>query len=96
MPLYIRLVKFTEKGITSIHDIGKRRDEAKKRFDAEGAKVLVSYVTLGSYDLVTIFEAPDNAAAIKLGAWIASNGNVCSETLVAIPAEEFERMAESL
>ncbi|MGD0329827.1 MAG: GYD domain-containing protein [Nitrososphaeria archaeon] len=58
----------------------------------EGIKYLGFYYTLGRYDYVAIFEAPDEKAAMK--AAMRSGGIGPSETLVAVPAEEARKLVE--
>jgi len=51
------------------------------------------YVTLGRYDLVTILEATNENAILKLQATFAGpGGRTISETLSAVTADEFEKI----
>ena len=52
----------------------------------EGIKVLSFYWTLGKYDTVFTFEAPDEKAAMKMN--IMASEFVSTQTMVAIPREE--------
>jgi uncharacterized protein with GYD domain len=53
-------------------------------------KVLSFYWTLGRYDTVTIFEAPDEKTMLKM---LTKVGDfVATETLVAIPREEAAKL----
>ena len=58
----------------------------------EGVKSHGLFWTLGRYDAVGIFEAPNEKAAMKHS--IRMGDNVSTETLVAIPAEEARKLAE--
>jgi len=58
----------------------------------EGVKNHGIYWTLGRYDAVGIFEAPNEKVAMKHS--IRMGDNVSSETLVAIPVEEARKLAE--
>lgn len=51
-----------------------------------GIKILGFYWTLGRYDTVMIFEAPNEKEAMKLS--IDASDIVTTETMVAIPREE--------
>ena len=55
-----------------------------------GLKPFGMYVTLGRYDSVVLFEAPDEKAAIKAG--LAVSEIIETETLVAIPREELVKL----
>jgi len=58
----------------------------------EGVKNHGIYWTLGRYDAVAIFEAPNEKAAMKHS--IRMGDNISTETLVAVPAEEARKLAE--
>ena len=63
-----------------------------QRATEEGVKFLNIYYTLGRYDVVVIFEAPDEKIAMKLA---ISIGDIEStETLVAVPREEAMKLVE--
>jgi uncharacterized protein with GYD domain len=57
-----------------------------------GCKVKDLYWTLGHFDIVSIVEAPDAAAATALSLAVGSLGNVRTETLTAFSPEEFGRI----
>jgi len=59
--------------------------ELAKKF---GATVREFYWTMGKYDLVVIFEAPDDAAMTALSLTIASAGNVRTQTMRAFSRDE--------
>jgi len=63
-----------------------KANKIAERMSKEGIKLISHYWTLGRYDDVVTFEAPDEKAAMKL-AFIISDF-VKSETLVAIPRSE--------
>ncbi len=57
-----------------------------ERANNEGVKFLNIYYTLGRYDVVAIFEAPDEKTVMRMA---MSLGDIEStETLVAVPREE--------
>ena len=63
-----------------------------QRATEEGVKFLNIYYTLGRYDIVVIFEAPDEKIAMKMA---ISIGDIEStETLVAVPREEVMKLVE--
>lgn len=88
MGTYIVLANFTDQGIRNVKDTTKRADavrEAAKKFGVEATQF---FWTLGSYDVVAIFEAPDDAAVTALGLAIGSAGNVRTQTLRAFSKDE--------
>ena len=53
-----------------------------------GVTVKDLYWTLGQYDVIAVFEAPDDEAAISLSLSVSSRGNVRSQTLRAFSFDE--------
>jgi uncharacterized protein with GYD domain len=89
MPLFIRLASLTDKGSKQVRDLTDMLSGVKKTLEAQGARIVQAYVTLGRYDLVAVIEAPDAKTAAKASALIAEQGNFKAETLMAIPVQEF-------
>jgi uncharacterized protein with GYD domain len=88
MGTYIVLGNFTEQGIRNIKDTTKRADALKEMAKKVGATVKETYWTLGQYDIVAIFDAPDEAAITALGLSIGVGGNVRTQTLRAFTSAE--------
>jgi len=88
MATYIVLVNYTEQGIRSVKDTTKRADAVRELAKKFGATVREFYWTMGKYDLVVIFEAPDDAAMTALSLTIASAGNVRTQTMRAFSRDE--------
>ena len=88
MATYILLGNFTDQGIRNVKDTTKRtaavRDMAKKA----GATAKEFYWTLGQYDVVAIFEAPDDATMTSLALSIGTLGNVRTKILRAFTTDE--------
>src|SRR3990172_5466802 len=92
MATYVLLLNFTDQGIRNVKDTTKRAEAFKRIADKAGAKVKEVYWTLGQYDGVLIFEAPEEATATALGLSLGSLGNVRTQTLRAFSAEEIGRV----
>jgi uncharacterized protein with GYD domain len=88
MATYILLGNFTEKGILNVKDTPKRAEAVKELAKKVGVAVKELYWTLGQYDVVAIFDAPDEASATALGLSIGVAGNVRTQTLRAFTAAE--------
>jgi uncharacterized protein with GYD domain len=66
--------------------------KAMEKWSEEGVKFLNIYYTLGSYDVVAIFDAPDEKTAMR---GLMRLGDIeDTETLVAIPREEATKLIE--
>ena len=96
MPHFIRLVKFTEKGLTEPILFKSRAAEFREGARKQGIKIIAEYATLGRYDLVSILEAPDLKSVMKLSVSQALKGRTRVETLTAVPADEFQSIVEEL
>jgi uncharacterized protein with GYD domain len=92
MPTYIVLGSFTDQGIRNVKKTTKRakgvRDAAKKL----GASVKSQYWTLGAYDVVTVVDAPDDESIAALLFSIGSLGNVRTQSLKALEADQVEQI----
>ena len=96
MPTYIVLGKFTDQGIRGIKEGPQRRQRAQERAERLGGKMLSSYNTQGQYDLVLTVEFPDDVSATAFLLETGMQGNVRTETLRALSAEEMEQVRAKL
>ncbi len=79
--IFIALIKFKKKA-REVVEYGKKVMENLP----EGVKIIDTYWSLGRYDAVWIYEAPNEKVAIQLG--IDAGDAMKTETLVAISREE--------
>src|SRR5215468_10651798 len=63
MPTYIILANWTDQGAQKVKDSPRRLETAKKALFDMGGEFKAVYMTLGEYDLVGVYEAPDDAVA---------------------------------
>jgi uncharacterized protein with GYD domain len=91
-PTYISLVKFTEKGIQNAKQTTQRVAAWAAKVQSMGVTIKQMYWTLGEYDQVCIFEAPDDETAASV--LLAANmlGNIRSQTMRAFTAPEMEKI----
>jgi len=92
MPTYVTLVKLTSEGLKSIGDLGRRFEEGLKIAGQMGIKTIGAYGLLGPYDMMFIYEAPDEKVAARMPLSFASGGGSQTETWTAIPMEEFVKL----
>ena len=88
MATYIVLTNFTDQGVKSAKDTVKRADGVRKLAKSYGITAKEFYWTLGTYDVVAIFEAPDDATMTALALAIGASGNVRSQTMRAFNKDE--------
>jgi uncharacterized protein with GYD domain len=84
------LGSFTEQGLRNITDSPKRAAAVSDMAKKAGALLKDTYWTLGQYDFVAIFEAPDDVTMTALGASIGKLGNVRTQTLRAFTGTELK------
>jgi uncharacterized protein with GYD domain len=87
---YVVLVNWTDQGIAGFKDTTERVDHEAEIRNLAGVDLKEIYWTQGPYDLVAIFDSPDDEsmAAAMLG--IAANGNSRTTTLRAFDGDEYK------
>ena len=88
MPTYVALAKWTDQGRQKIASIADRIDEVRQQGEQMGVKTIGHYVTMGRFDQVAVFEAPDDETVAKGALLIAGRGNATTGTLRAFTMDE--------
>jgi uncharacterized protein with GYD domain len=96
MPTYISLIRWTEKGISSVKDAPARIDDAKRMFQAAGAEMKAFYLVLGQYDMVVVSEARDDETVATLALKSGAMGYISTETLRGVTEGEYRKIVGSL
>ncbi len=91
MATYVLLTKVSPAGVKTLQANPRRIKEVNKEIEAQGARVIAQYATLGRYDFVNIVEAKDAEAIARLSVSLGARGTLSIETLPAIPVESFIR-----
>jgi uncharacterized protein with GYD domain len=80
MATYITTIQFTEQGIKGVRDTCERAAAFKAAAKKMGVNVTAMYWTLGAFDGVILFEAPDEPTAAAALLHLGSLGNVRTQT----------------
>lgn len=88
MPTYVSLVSWTDQGIKNYRDTVARAESFREMVRQAGGQVRELLWTLGEYDIVTVIEAPDDEAAMALLLQTAAPGNIRTQTMRAMSADE--------
>ena len=96
MATYISLIQFTDQGIRNVKDTVKRGEAAIAEAEKMGMKITVEFWTMGAYDVVVLFDAPDDATMSAFALKVGSMGNVKSQTLRAFRKQEMEGILAKL
>lgn len=92
MATYVTLANFTQKGLQDVKGTVTRAEAFKAAAEKAGAVVREFLWTLGSYDMVCIVEAPDDAAMSSLMLNGLKLGNVSGQTLRAFSSAEMAQI----
>jgi uncharacterized protein with GYD domain len=96
VPHYVTLMRWTSQGIAGLPAWRERVEEGERIIQAAGGNLVGVYVTLGRYDVVEIFEAPDDAVAIEILMKLQRFGAEHTETLRAFTRDEAEDIIRRL
>jgi uncharacterized protein with GYD domain len=96
MPTYVMLANWTDQGMQTIGDSPKRVDAAKKIMEEMGGQFRSVYMMMGAYDLLMIYDAPDDAVAARFTLMLGKLGNVRTTSLKAFPEEAFRQIVNSI
>jgi uncharacterized protein with GYD domain len=61
-----------------------------------GGEFRAFFLTMGSYDIVGIYEAPDDAIAARFALQLGALGNLRTQTLKAFPEAAYREIINSL
>ena len=85
MPSYVLLAHWTDQGVRTISDL-----------EEMGGHFRQILMTMGEYDIVATYEAPDDAVAARFSLMLGKSGNVRITSLKAFPEEAFRQIVQSL
>ncbi|MBU6485183.1 MAG: GYD domain-containing protein [Betaproteobacteria bacterium] len=92
MATFIVLASFTDQGIRSVKETTKRADAAREQAKKMGITMKSIHWTIGSYDLVIEFDAPDDATMAAFAMATGTAGNIRTQTLRAFSKDEVTGM----
>ena len=96
MAKYIVLINWTDQGVKNVKDSANRFDAARELAKKLGCTIGDIFLTIGPYDLVVMFEAPDDETAARFNLTLASGGNVRTTTMKALPEDSYRKIVGSL
>jgi uncharacterized protein with GYD domain len=96
MPAYIMLANWTDRGARNVTDSPRRLDEAKAALEEMDGEFKAFFMTMGDYDIVAVYEAPDDAVAARFTLQVGMLGNIRTRTLKAFPEAAYREIIASL
>jgi len=96
MALYISLIRWTSQGRAGLPAWRDRVEDGEREITEAGGRLVGVWVTLGRYDVVEIFEAPDDETAFEIVSRLQHHGAEQTETLRAFTRDEAEEIIKRL
>ena len=93
---YITLMRWTSQGIAGLPAWRERVEEGERIIEDAGGTLVGVYVTLGRYDVVEIFEAPNDEIAVEILLKLQRFGAEHTETLRAFTRDDAEEIIRRL
>lgn len=98
MATFILLSKISLRSPGEIRSLAAmdREFDRKLREECPQVRRIASYALLGEYDFLHIFEAPDAKTAAHVALLANVFGHCTTQTLTAIPFDEFKEIVEKI
>ena len=96
MPHYVSLMRWTSQGRIGLPAWRDRVEEGEREIEEAGGRLVGVWVTLGRYDVVEVFEAPNDETAFEIVSRLQRHGAEQTETLRAFTREEAEEIIHRL
>jgi len=96
MPAYVSLINWTEQGARTAKETVNRAKAAEQSLQAVGGRKIGIWWTLGQYDIVFIFEAPDDETATRFLISSGMGGSIRTNTMRCFSEEEISRIVQGM
>ena len=90
------LANWTDQGVRHVTDSPKRLDAAMAMLEEMGGRFASFFMTMGAYDVVAVYEAPDDAVAARFSLQLGQLGNLRTQTLKAFPEAAYREIIATL
>src|SRR5204862_7260358 len=90
MAMFTSLIRATAQRVRNVKERVKAGDAAMAEAVKMGIKIIEEFWTMGAYDIVALFEAPDGETTSDFLLKNGALGNAKSQTLRAFRKEEME------
>jgi len=89
-------MRWTTAGRAGLPAWRDRVEDGERLIEEAGGQLVGVWVTLGRYDVVEVFEAPDDAVALEIVTKLGAAGAEETETLRAFTRDEAEAIIRKL
>jgi uncharacterized protein with GYD domain len=91
---YVSLFKYNEKGMSNMKSLPDQIAQAKQVYQKLGVRLIGVWLTMGEYDGVAIFDAPDDHAMAAVLLTMGGQGIGSSETMRAFSEDEIGQIVK--
>ena len=92
MATFVSLVHWTDKGVADFKNSTQRAAGVAELARKHGGQLVHLYWTLGDYDLIGIFDMPDDASITAMALEVGAVGGVRTTTMRAFNEDEFKQI----
>lgn len=96
MATYIMLLTWTDQGVRHVKDSPDRLAAARELCRQHGAEMTAFYMTMGAYDLVAVFDAPNDETFAKIALSLGKGGNVRTVSMKAFDEAQYRDIIAAL
>jgi len=96
MTTYVMLANWTDAGMREVKNSSKRLDAAKKMLKEMGGEYKAFFLTMGDFDIVAIYEAPDDAVSARFIMELGQLGFLRTRTMKAFPEAAYRELVATL
>ena len=96
MKTFLLFSILSPQGVQTLAAVPERLFEVNREVEAIGGRVVKQWALLGSYDFLSVVEAPDEETILRLTTQLGARGSARFETLVALTADELIAMLEEV
>jgi len=93
---YILLGSYTDEGLANLKDMPEIIAKHRKHCEAAGIRLIGTWCTMGQFDFVSVYDAPDDLSMAERILDIARGGLVRTQTMRALSEEEFAQVVGAL
>ena len=90
MPTYVTLFNYSAAGFKALSE--ERHQEQVRLIESQGGRVIGAYGLMGEWDVLFITEFPDEKSAMRTLLTICQSGMGTTQTMTALPLEEFVQL----
>lgn len=95
MPTYLMLTTLSPQGLQTLQATPERLIEVNRELESGGVRVVQQWALLGPYDMLSVVEAEDDDAVMRLSTNMAARGSAQVETLPVVAVDEFIGMLKA-